>query len=406
MKIGIIREGKIPTDNRVALTPEQCQLLIERYKCEVSVEPSPHRCYSDAEYQSAGINLTTELNDCDFLLGIKEIPVAQLIPNKTYLFFSHTIKKQSYNKKLLQSILAKKIKLVDYEVLKNDKDQRLIAFGKFAGMVGAHNSVLGYGERTGLFTLPRLKSFLHYEDAVAVYKKMVLPPFKIVLTGHGRVATGAIQVLLDMGIEQINPYNFLFDKFDKPVFTQLKPEDYAARTDNTIYKKADFYSTPEKFTSVFAPYYRIADVFVNGIYYEKNAPAFFSLNDMQQQEFKIKVIADISCDLVPNSSIPATIRATTIEIPFFGFNPSTKTETGAFDADAVTMMAVDNLPNELPRDASRYFGEQLLEHILPELIKTHSEVISNATVAENGYLTPNFKYLEEFVKRDEIGEMR
>ena len=402
MKIGIIREGKIPTDNRVALTPEQCNILIEKYKCGISVEPSPHRCYSDAEYESAGINLTTDLKDCDFLLGIKEIPVAQLIPFKTYLFFSHTIKKQAYNRKLLQTILEKKIKLVDYEVLKNEKDQRLIAFGKFAGMVGAHNGVLGYGDRTGLFALSRLKSFRHYEDAVAVYKKMIFPPLKIVLTGHGRVANGAIQVLRDMGIEQINPYNFLSDKFDKPVFTQLKPEDYAARIDNTLYKKADFYATPEKFTSVFAPYYRTADIFVNGIYYEKNAPAFFSNKEMQLSDFKIKVIADISCDLVPHSSIPATIRATTIESPFFGYNPTNKTETGAFDADAVTMMAIDNLPNELPRDASKYFGEQLLEYILPELLKTHSDVISNATVADNGYLTPNFKYLENFIKNDEL----
>ncbi len=398
MKLGIIREGKIPTDNRVALTPEQCRLVMEMYKCEISISPSPHRCYSDEEYENAGIKLNENLNDCDFLLGIKEIPVSELMPGKTYLFFSHTVKKQAYNKKLLETILEKKIKLIDYEVLKNEKQQRLIAFGKFAGMVGAHNGVLGYGERSGLFALPRMKSFLHYEDAVFFYKSMMLPPFKVVLTGHGRVATGAAQVLSDMGIEQVNPYNFLFEKFNKPIFTQLKPEDYAARSDNSVYKKADFYATPEKFTSVFAPYYRKADLFLNGIFYEKNAPAFFSLRNMQEPDFNIKVIADISCDLIPRSSIPATIRTTTIDSPFFGFNPSTLTETGAFDANAVTMMTIDNLPNELPRDASRYFGEQLIEFILPELLKTHSDVITNATVADNGYLTPNFKYLEEFVK--------
>ncbi len=397
MKIGIIREGKIPTDNRVALVPEQCQFLIHEKKIEIFVQPSPHRCYPDIDFEIAGATLTPDLSSCDFLLGIKEVPVSELIPAETYFFFSHTIKKQAHNRKLLQAVLEKKIKLIDYEMLKNEKDQRLIAFGKFAGMVGAHNGVLGFGLRTGLYELPRLKTLLHYEDAVNIYKNFKLPPLKIVLTGHGRVASGAIQVLSDMGIEKINPYDFLSKKFDKPVFTQLKPEDYAAPADNSKYNKQDFYTQPEKYVSVFAPYYRTADIFINGIFYEKNAPAFFSSEEMQQPDFKIKMIADISCDLIPHSSIPSTLRATTIAQPFFGYHPEKKTETSPFDADAVMMMTIDNLPNELPRDASVYFGEQFIAHILPELLKENSEVIQNATIAENGQLTPGFNYLADYV---------
>ncbi len=400
MKIGIIREGKIPSDNRVALIPEHCKLLITEKKIEIFVEPSLHRCYPDADYENAGAKLTDDLSACDILLGIKEVPVAQLLPQKTYCFFSHTIKKQAHNRKLLQAVLEKKIHLIDYEILKNEKQQRLIAFGKFAGMVGAHNGVLAYGVRTGLYNMPRLNSLLHYEDAVNIYKKFQLPSLKIVLTGHGRVAGGALQVLSDMGIEQVNPYDFLSRKFDNAIFTQLKPADYAAPVDNSAYSKHDFYTHPEKYVSIFAPYYRVADILVNGIFYEKNAPMFFTGEEMQQPDFKIKVIADISCDLIPNSSIPSTLHATTIANPFFGYNRNTKIETAPFDAGAVTMMTIDNLPNELPRDASRYFGEQFIDYILPELLKENSEVIKNATIAENGHLAVKFNYLKDYLNHD------
>ncbi|RME33002.1 MAG: alanine dehydrogenase, partial [Deltaproteobacteria bacterium] len=141
MKIGLIREGKVPPDNRVPLTPDQCRFLMDRYEVDIVVEPSPIRAFRDEEYAALGIPLRTDLSDRDILLGVKEVPIEQLIPGKTYFFFSHTIKKQPYNRPLLQAILRKRIRLIDYEVLTDESGKRVIAFGYFAGMAGAHNTI-------------------------------------------------------------------------------------------------------------------------------------------------------------------------------------------------------------------------------------------------------------------------
>jgi saccharopine dehydrogenase (NAD+, L-lysine forming) len=186
MKIGIIREGKTPADARVPLTPAQC-LQISKTMLDAKlkysdlhfiIQPSPIRCYSDKEYIDAGLTLSEDLSDCDILMGVKEVPVEQLIPNKTYLFFSHTIKEQSYNKKLLQAILKKNIRLVDYEMLTNRAGQRVIAFGRFAGIAGAHNGLMTYANRTNSFKLKQMIHFKDFAEAKAFYKTIKFPAFK------------------------------------------------------------------------------------------------------------------------------------------------------------------------------------------------------------------------------------
>ena len=402
MKLGIIREGKTPPDNRVPLTPQQCSFIERLYPAKILVQPSPIRCFTDTEFQDEDIELSTNLSDCDYLLGIKEVPIEQLIPNKTYFFFSHTIKKQEHNRPLLQALLKKRITLIDYEVLTDEYNQRLIAFGKFAGMVGAHNGILGYGLRTGAFNIPRMKDLESYAEARQIYKQTKLPPLSIVVSGSGRVAKGAMEVLLDLGIKKVAPTDFLVEKYDIPVFTQIHPIDYVTRIDGEPFEKQDYYKTPALFRSTFAKFYRKTDIFINCIFFDKSAPAFFTLEEMRQPDFRIKTIADVSCDIVPYSSIPATIKSTTIADPFFGFDPFKNAEADSpFAGNTITMMTIDNLPNELPRDATHYFGEQFIINILPELQAVErgetSKILERATITKNGELTPRYAYLEDFV---------
>ncbi len=398
MKIGIIREGKTPPDSRVLFTPEQCAKLIKEYKLDIIVQPSPNRCFPDKDYLDLGIPMSDDLSDRAVLMGIKEVPIAQLKADKTYFFFSHTIKKQSYNRKLLQAIIQKNIRLIDYEVLTNEKGHRLIAFGKFAGMVGAHNGLMAYGSRTGLFHLKRMNECLDYAEAKTIYSKMNFPPIRIVLTGSGRVGRGAALVLDDMGIQKVSPEDYLKNEYSQAVYTQINCVDYAQRIDGSPFDKKTFYEQPELFESCFAPYYKSSDIMINGIYWDNNAPAFFSLEDMKSPDFRIKTIADVTCDIAPISSIPSTLMASTIADPVFGFNPETGHIDTPYQNQVVDMMTIDNLPNELPRDASKAFGEQFIDTILEELLKPNSATIERATVANNNDLGSHFEYLRDYLE--------
>ena len=399
MKIGVIREGKVPPDSRVPLTPEQCAFLNKSGKVEIVVQPSPNRCFDDESYQKAGISLREDLTDCDVLMGVKEVPIEQLIPDKTYFFFSHTIKKQSYNRDLLLAILEKNIRLLDYEVLTNEKGQRLIAFGKFAGMVGAHNGVMTYGNRTGEFNLKRMKDCHDYAEAKSIYKKLDLPPMKIVLTGNGRVANGAAQVLMDMDIKKVSPEDFVENEFQHAVFTQLDCVDYAAHKNGNTFNLQDFFQNPQNYESIFTPYIQTSDLMINGIFWDNKAPAFFTKEEMKKSDFRIKVIADVTCDIAPVASIPSTLRASTIANPFFGYDPIAEAEAAPHQKNVVDMMTIDNLPNELPRDASQAFGEQFIEHIFQELLEQkEAGVIERASVSENGDLGKHFEYLRDYVE--------
>lgn len=398
MKIGILREGKIPEDNRTPLIPEHCQKIISKYPhIEIVVQPSQKRCYKDSEYEAAGISLTEDLSDCDVLMGVKEVPVDELIAGKIYFFFSHTIKKQAYNKKLLQTILQKNITLIDYEVLTDENRQRLIAFGYFAGMVGAHNGIYTYAERTGLFKLKRLHECKDYKEALEIYKQLRLPPMKIVLTGTGRVGKGAARVLDDMRIKSVVPQDFLTMEFDQAVYTQLTSSDYILPKEGEIFDKNHFYKHPEEYKSDFAKFYRKADIMINGIYYDPKSPAFFSVQEMLNPDFNMTVIADVTCDIVPDSSIPSTLFASTIKDPIFGFDPRTEKAVEPHQKGIIDMMTIDNLPNELPRDASFSFGDQFVKYILPELLNQEdSNIIKRATVTKNGQLGEYFGYLYDF----------
>lgn len=398
-KIGIIREGKVPPDARTPLTPHQCEQIIHQFQVEIVAEPSPVRCFKDEEYREAGIPMSENMDDCDILIGVKEVPVDRLIPHKTYLFFSHTIKKQQHNRALLRAVLEKNIRLIDFETITDERGDRLVAFGFFAGKVGAHNALWTYGRRTDLFSLPRMYQAHDYAEVKAAYSTLHLPPVRIVLTGGGRVAAGAIRNLHDIGIHQVSPHDFLNKDFDRPVFTQLFAQDYVQHhSGHRIFNKEHFYAHGEEYNSVFLPYARRADIMINGIYYDKKAPAFFTLEEMADPNFCMQVIADISCDLAPDGSIPCTLRASTIADPVYGFDPRTGQECAPFQPGSVDVMAIDNLPSELPRDASGFFGLQLIDNVLPELLhEQDSAVILRATIARDGRLMPRYEYLSDYV---------
>ncbi len=397
MKIGLIREGKVPPDARVALSPAQVARLIHERQLNLAVQPSPVRTYKDDEYTALGTPMQQDISDCDLLLGIKEAPIDQLIPGKTYCFFSHTIKKQPHNRKLLRAILDKGIRLIDYEVLTDESGQRVIAFGVFAGMVGAHNGLWAYGRRTGAPILPRLKDLHDYAEAKSIYAATHFPAVKIVLTGTGRVARGAVKVLDDMGIQRVSAEDFLHKTYSHAVYTQLDCSHYVAHRSQAEFNKQHFYDHPGEYVSTFAPYAQVADLMINGIYWDSNSPAFFSREDMASPDFRIQVIADVTCDIAPESSIPATLKASTIADPIFGYDPRTGAETAPGGPGVIDMMTIDNLPSELPRDASTAFGEMFIDWVLPEFFVAHSRMLERATVAENGQLGPHFQYLADYV---------
>ncbi|MEM6396040.1 MAG: NAD(P)-dependent oxidoreductase [Bacteroidota bacterium] len=396
LKVGLLREGKTPPDSRVALDPSRAGKLNERPDIDIVVAPSERRTFKDTEYAEAGLKIDPDLSDRDLLLGIKEVLIEDLIPEKTYCFFSHTIKKQPYNQKLIRAVLEKRIRLIDYEVITNKKGKRLIAFGKYAGMVGAHNGIWAYGKRTGAFKLPRLKDCYDYEAAKKEYARVDWPDIRVILTGTGRVGKGAALVLDDMGFERLTPEEYLFTPHSGPVYTQIGPEDYANRKSDDQFNKEDFYSNPHKYEVLFEPFYERSDVFINGIYWDPRAPAFFEVTDLRKSNFNIQTIADVTCDIAPEASVPTTLYASTIAKPVFGYDLTTGQATEPYGDEVIDVMSIDNLPSELPRDASKAFGDMFVKHVLPEFFKADSELLLRATIAQNGQLGPHFEYLHDY----------
>ncbi len=395
VQIGLIREEKIPQDNRVAFTPLQCQWIMTHYPhVAITVQPSPHRCFRDEEYLAAGIRMNEDLSHCDILLGIKEVPVEKLLPGKTYLFFSHTKKQQPQNQAMLHEILAKKITLIDYECLVHEDGQRILGFGFFAGVVGAHNGLLEYGRRTGTFDFKRVHECHDFQELITHYFGVKLPPLKIVATGSGRVTAGILEVMGLLGIKYIPPEEFLINEYAYPVYTQLKAgELYLRKTDKT-YSREDFHANPGAYDCKFLPYVTCSDILINGIYWDKNIERLFSWDDLTKDNFRIKVIADVTDD--KNGSIPCNLGDATIENPSYGVNRYTREKTEPYHEDGITMMCVGNLPNELPRDASQFFGDHLMKYVFDELMKERSDMIEKATITHAGGLTKRYAYLAEY----------
>ena len=395
LKIGLLREGKIPADNRVALTPAQCKWIqthLSGYR--VIAQKSPHRCFSDREYQMAGVELNEDMDGCDILLGIKEVPISMLIPKKTYLFFSHTRKQQPHNQDLFKAILQQRITLIDYECLEHEDGTRIIGFGFFAGIVGAHNGIMAYGNRTGEFHLGRVYQQRSFRELIHTYFGLKLPNIKIAVTGSGRVAHGILEIMNLMGIREVESDEFLSRSFEYPVYVQLRGQDLYARKDGEPYRRADFHELPEDYLCKFLPYAEQTDILMNGVYWDQRIPRLFEPELVADPKFRIQTISDITDDAF--GSVPINLGDQTIEDPVYGVDRSTLQKTVPGLPGSIDVVAVGNLPNELPRDASRYFGEQLIKHVLPGLSDSSSAVIKRARMTEQGEITPAYAYLAEY----------
>ena len=397
MKIGIIRERKTPPDRRVVFSPDKLKELQEKFpQTQLKVESSSIRVFPDAAYQEHQIEVAEDLSDCDVLLGVKEVPIEALIPKKKYFFFSHTIKKQPYNRDLLQAILEKNIELYDHETITDHKGNRLIGFGRYAGIVGAYNGFRAFGIRENAFQLEKVENLSDYKAVQQELKKVQLPNLKILLTGGGKVANGAREILEHLHLKEVNVQDYLVNDFEEPVFCQIDVMDYNKRKDGKNLDRYDFYNNPDEYESDFMRFAKVSDVFIAGHFYGDGAPFLFSREDAKHPDFKIKLVADVSCDI--DGPVASTLRPSTIADPFYGYHPETEKEVEFNHPEAITVMAVDNLPCELPKDASEGFGEMFLENVIPAFFNEDIDgILERAQMTFQGKLTPRFAYLQDFV---------
>ncbi|MBC5862628.1 NAD(P)-dependent oxidoreductase [Flavobacterium turcicum] len=397
MKFGIIKERKKPADRRVVFSPEALVKLKNQYpSIEILVESSDCRIFTDEAYEQAGIEVGTDLSTCDVLLGVKEVPVEALIPNKSYFFFSHTIKKQPYNRNLLQTILKENISLFDHETIVNAKNQRLIGFGRYAGMVGAYNGIRAFGIKFELFKLPKAETLSGKEALIAQLKRVILPPIKFVITGSGKVGSGAKEILDAMKIKSVTVENYLTKNYTQAVYTQIDVLDYNKRKDGQVLDYFDFYQNPTEYETNFERFTTVSDIYISGHFHANEAPMILTQEMLNSKDCKIKIVADVSCDV--NGPIACTLRASTIAEPLYGYLPLENKEVDVFHPGAIVVMAVDNLPCELPKDASEGFGQMFLDNVIPAFFDGDKDgILQRAQITQNGKLTERFSYLQDYV---------
>ncbi len=398
MKFAIIKERKNPPDRRVVFSPEKLAEARSQFpQAEFVVESSDIRVFPDEAYRALGFEVTDNVSDCDVMIGVKEVPIENLIPNKKYFYFSHTIKKQPYNRKLLLAMLERNIEMYDHETIVKQNGARLIGFGRYAGLVGAYNGFRALGLRDGLFNLPKVETLADLDAVKAELDKITLPNIKILLSGTGKVALGAKEILDHLKIKEVSDALYLTTAFTEPVYVMADVMEYAKRADGKVGDKWEFYKDPTGYISNFMPYAKETDFFIAGHFYGNNAPYLFTREDAKSPDFKINLVADISCDV--DGPVASTLKASTIADPFYGYHPETEKEVVFNAKDAITVMAVDNLPCELPKDASEGFGEMFLKHVIPSFFNNDkNEILKRAKITtSDSKLTPRFKYLQDYV---------
>lgn len=397
MKFGIIKERKNPPDRRVVFSPQKLQEFQQQFsEAMIKIESSDIRVFSDDLYASAGFEVLEDVSDCDVMIGVKEVPIDALIPNKKYFFFSHTIKKQPYNRDLLQAILDKNIELYDHEVITRESGNRLIGFGRYAGIVGAYNGFRAFGLRNETFEMPKAEHLPDQQALIDELNKIELPNIKILLTGSGKVAKGSREMLDAMNLPSISVEDYLTKDFDEPVYCKIDVLDYNKRKDGQVLNNRDFYNNPGDYESDFMRFARVTDYFIAGHFYGDGSPFLYTREDAKLEDFKINLVADVSCDI--DGPVASTIKPSTIADPVYGYDPQTESEVDFKAKNAITVMAVDNLPCELPKDASEGFGELFLEHVIPAFFNGDKDgVLARAKMTENGRLTERYSYLQDFV---------
>ncbi len=397
MKFGIIKERKNPPDRRVVFSPDELARLKQLYQgLTVKVESSDIRVFSDEDYRNIGVEVADDISDCSVFFGVKEVPIDYLIADKSYFFFSHTLKKQPHNRQLLRALLDKNIDFYDHETLVDTHNHRLIGFGKYAGIVGTYNAIRAFGIKFELFRLPKAATLSGKEALIAHLKRLVLPPLKFVVTGTGKVGSGVKEVLDAIKISEVSVENYLTKNYTQPVYTQIDVLEYNKRKDGNVLDFSDFFDHPQEYVSDFERFTKVSDVYITAHFHANEAPKILTREMLQANDCKIKVVADISCDV--DGSIACTLRSSTIVEPFYGYLPSENKEVDIFHPAAIVVMAVDNLPCELPRDASEGFGEMFMEQVIPAFFNGDKDgILQRAKMTEKGKLTPRFSYLQDYV---------
>ena len=399
IKFAIIKERKSPPDRRVVFSPKKCTQLLETYPdAAIEVESSLVRVFKDIEYTSQGIEVVDDVSDCDVLLGVKEVPIAALIPNKKYFFFSHTIKQQPYNKALLQAVLKNKIELYDHETIVKENGARLIGFGRYAGLVGAYNTFRALGMRDGIFTLDKVETLADFSAMKVELDKIKLPAIKIVLTGSGKVAKGAKEIVDHLNIEKVTVEEYLTKNYQKAVYCYIDVMDYNKKIDGGTFNKTEFFKDPIGYESNFMRFAKVSNVLIAGHFYGENAPYLFTRDDAKQPEFSISLIGDISCDI--DGPVASTLRASTIAAPLYGYQAASEKEVPFKTKNSITVMAVDNLPCELPKDASEGFGKMFFNQVMPAFFNNDKDgILERAKITTSkGTLTERFSYLKDYIE--------
>lgn len=402
--IGIIRESR-NDENRTPLVPEH----IKKYKesnpnINFIIQPSNSRCFSDEEYELCGAKINENLNECSIIFGVKEIDPNILINNRTYLFFSHTFKinKQQKNiekhkKDLLLSILNKKITLIDYENIRGKNGTRCLGFGRFAGIVGCYNTLNLLLKVLGKQSLASAYKINDYERLVLNLKNLYFPKTKILVTGDGRVAKGVIELLNLTNIKAVSKKDFLEKKFDQPIFCNLETKDYVTNNSSTNFSLEHFINNPQDYSSSALQYLKETDILISAHYWDPSSPKIFENEDLKVLQ-NLKIVGDITCDI--NGSVPTTIRSTTIEEPNYWIERYTLKEIDE-NNDGIAVMAVDNLPSELPRDSSTEFSEGIIKEVLPFLLKEDDGRILNGTITTDGSFLEKYNYLNDYIRINE-----
>lgn len=400
MKIGIIREGKTPPDKRTPLTPEHCKqlLTVGAYGDApiIRVQRSPIRCFNDDLYAEAGAELVDNVSDCDVIFGVKEVKYDMLADGKTMLFFSHTIKEQPYNRELLQEVLKRKIRLIDYETLTYANGFRVLGFGRYAGIVGAYNALMAHGKRYNSFGMKPAHQCEDMKEMGREMKKINLDTAKIIISGGGKVANGAKETMAAAGMREVSIPEFLNENFNEAVFCNADILDYHERNGIPPESFEDFIKDSTVFENTFKKFTSVADIFISAHFWDNKSAHFFTEEDVKQNDFKVRVIADITCDI--KGSVPTTLHPSTIEDPIYGYDRTTGEEAGPYAENSITIMAVDNLPCEVPKDASSGFGQDLIDKIIPLFLgRDPDRILERATIAQDGKLTEHFSYLQDYV---------
>ena len=402
--IGIVRESR-NDENRTPLVPEH----IKKYKesnpnINFIIQPSNNRCFSDEEYELSGAKINDNLNECSIIFGVKEIDPNILINNRTYLFFSHTFKinRQQKNieknkKDLLLSILNKKITLIDYENIRGKNGTRCLGFGRFAGIVGCYNTLNLLLKVLGKQSLASAYKINDYERLVLNLKNLYFPKTKILVTGDGRVAKGVIELLNQTNIKAVSKKDFLEKKFDQPIFCNLETKDYVTNNSSSDFSLEHFINNPQDYSSSALQYLKETNILISAHYWDPSSPKIFESEDLKDLQ-NLKIVGDITCDI--NGSVPTTIRSTTIEKPNYWIERNSLKEIDE-NNDGIAVMAVDNLPSELPRDSSTEFSEGIIKEVLPFLLKEDDGRILNGTITTDGSFLEKYNYLNNYIKINE-----